>query len=190
MTEADRHARLAGAHAAMSRGDHTNARQAFEQLVSEGDKQALLYLAWMDERGMGAPADVERAGARYAELAKAGDPLGAYYLASLKLRAGDAATALELFKVSAEAGNSSGAYWVSAIYGGEGHFPKNTELEERYLLRAAELGHVFAQRDIARRMIGRASNPFQKAVRNFLYQIAKLRGFALIALNANDFRVR
>ena len=190
MNNGDSHSRLAKSYAQMNAGKYNEARVSFERLANEGERQAIFYLAWMDEKGFGDAIDEARAAERYRYLCEAGDQLAFYYFAAMKLRQGDAAGALALFMRAADSGNPSGAYWASAIHSGHGGYPLNAEMARKYLIRAAELGHVFAQRDLARGRMQAPTGIGARLTGTIEYVFAKVKGFAMIVRYVSDFRVR
>lgn len=190
MTAPNNHARILKAYADMNAGKYTEAKAALERLLKEGDQQASLYLGWIYEQGLGVPVNEDQAARHYEMLAREKDPDGSYYAASLKLKHGDAVGALTGFLLAAEAGNPSAAYWASAIYSGEKGFPADADKAAMYLAKAASLGHVFAQRDLARQRLGESKSMPTKAGALLSYIGAKIRGMALIAKNTHDLRVR
>jgi TPR repeat protein len=188
--ESDSHKRFLGAYEQMNAGRYIEARAAFEQLLSEGEQRALIYLGWMDEQGLGGTADELRAAARYKVFSDQGDPVACYYLASLKLKQADVQGALPLFLLAANAGHPSAAYWASAIYDGEYGEGADCIKAATYLARAAELGHIFAQRDLAAKRMRESSSFISRAKGAIDYVGAKLRGLVLIIRDANDPRIR
>lgn len=190
MIAPDNHARLQSAYADMSAGRYAEAREALERLVQEGERRASLYLGWMYEQGLGVPVNENQAATHYELLAHANDPEGSYYAASLKLKRGDAAGALAGFVLAAAAGNPSAAYWASAIYSGEKGFPVDVTKATAYLTKAASLGHVFAQRDLAKQRVRESKSMLAKAEAMLSYIGAKLKGLAMIVRNTHDPRVR
>ena len=190
MQQPDNYARLLAAHAEMSAGRYGAARAALEQLVSVGEHQALLYLGWMHERGLGSPVDEARAAACYQTVCDTGDQWGCYHAAYLKFRRRDIAGALELYVRAAEAGHPSAAYWASAIYDGEGGYACDPERATYYLVKAAECGHVFARRDLAKQRMRQPGRIRCRAFAALQYSWEVLKGFPIIAKDADDPRVR
>lgn len=190
MSTTQNHSLLMNAYADMNAGRYEKARQTFSQLADAGEHQALVYLGWMDEQGLGGLPNEQQAELRYKSSAESGDCIASYYYGCLKLKQGALDEALVLFSSAAENGHPSAAYWVSALYGGEKGYPKNREMEIIYLEKAASLGHVYARRDIARNRI-RESNYFIERLWNRLrYFSEKLKGIYLTAKNHQDPRVR
>jgi TPR repeat protein len=190
MTAPDNHARLLNAYADMNAGRYAEAKEALERLLKDGERRAALYLGWMYERGLGVPVNENHAANHFEMLARENDPEGSYYAASLRLKRGDAAGALAGFVLAAEAGNASAAYWASAIYGGEKGFPVDAAKAAAYLTKAASLGHVFAQRDLAKQRLRESKSMPAKTEAMLSYIGAKLKGLAMIAKNTHDPRVR
>jgi TPR repeat protein len=190
MTAPDNHARLLKAYADMNAGRYAEAKAALERLLKDGERQASLYLGWMYEQGLGVPVNEDQAANHYETLSREKDPDGSYYAASLRLKRGDAAGALAGFLLAAEAGNPSAAYWASAIYSGQKGFPVDAAKATAYLTKAASLGHVFAQRDLAKQRLRESKGMPAKAGAMLSYVGAKLRGLAMITKGTHDPRVR
>ena len=68
MKSNDAATRLSSAYEDMESGRYEQARHVFEELANAGEPKANLYLAWMDEQGLGRKADVNAAIARYKVL--------------------------------------------------------------------------------------------------------------------------
>ena len=182
--------RLAAAYADMITGRHEQAHAALTDLLAKGESGSLTYLGWMYERGLGVATDEEHAADMYRRACEQGNMLGCFYWASLKFRRGDVVGALESYVRAADAGHPSAAYWASAIYEGEGGYPANPSLARHYLGLAAERGHVFAQRDLAKQQLFDSSSLMAKASAMLRYLQALLKGLAMIIRNAEDPRVR
>lgn len=190
MQQPDNQSRLRAAHTDMTAGRYDDARAAFVQLVTEGEQQALLYLGWMHERGLGVPADAVQARACYRSLCDAGDPAACYYAASLEFRHGNSGQALGLFLSAADAGHPSAAYWAAALYGGEGGHARDPERETHYLEKAAQLGHAFARRDLVKRRLRGPGSVRSKVLAALQYGWTLFSGITKIARDADDPRVR
>lgn len=190
MTHPEHFARLQAACADLGVGKYERASRELEELARLGESQALLQIGWMHEQGLGRRQNAEEALRCYEALAEMGNRDASYYVASLRFRQGDAVGALPHFLRAAEAGNPSAAYWAAAIYGGEKGFPVDAAKEALLLDRAAELGHLFAQRDLARRRMSRA-NGVREKLRAFAdWMRIKGRGLRQIVLDVEDLRVR
>jgi TPR repeat protein len=190
MHEYTDHKRLMAAYADMNAGRYDAARAALESLVSEGETRAILYLGWMYERGLGIAVDEQKAADCYRSLCARNDPDACYYAASLMFRRGNTPGALESYVRAADMGHPSAAYWASAILGGEGGLPPDPHQSAKYLKLAAGRGHMFARRDLAKQQVHAGRGLWNKVLASVKYLSAVLHGFALIAKNADDPRVR
>ena len=184
------HKRLMAAYADMNAGRYDAARAALESLVSEGEMRALLYLGWIYERGLGNAVDEQKAANCYRALCARNDPDACYHAASLMFRRGDTLGALELHVQAADMGHPSAAYWASAILDGEGGLQPDPQRSARYLKLAADCGHMFARRDLAKQQFRAGRGLWEKVLALVKYLSAVLRGFALLAKNTDDPRVR
>jgi TPR repeat protein len=190
MQHSDNYNRLLGAYDDMSAGRYDVAHEKFEQLASVGEEKALLYLGWMYEQGLGCSVDEKQADVYYKKLCDMGDDSACYHSASLKFRHNDIPGALALFERAAESGHPSAAYWASAIYSGEGGYIQDSERATYYLEIAANLGHAFAKRDIAKKRVHEADQVYSKVIAVFQYLWCLLKGIAVIGKDADDLRVR
>jgi TPR repeat protein len=184
------HKRLMAAYADMSAGRFDAARATLASLVSEGETRALLYLGWMHERGLGNAVDEQKAADCYSTLCAQNDPDACYYAASLMFRRGDIPGALESYVRAADMGHPSAAYWASAIFDGDGGLQPDPQQSAKYLKLAAESGHMFARRDLAKQQVRTGRGLWDKILASVKYMSALLRGLALLAKNADDPRVR
>jgi TPR repeat protein len=179
---------------ALSKNEHSAAREAFERAVREGTgDSALIHLGWLLEQGLGGTQDVSRAMMLYRQALEAGAPepagLAAYHLGLLLMKQGDSIESSALLQRAADAGNPSAAYWLYASYTDAGD-PASTRLADQALQRAATLGHAYALRDLARRRMRSNTGFFSKFKALLDYWKAKATGVALTIRNVDDWRVR
>jgi predicted Zn-dependent protease len=150
----------------------------------------MVNFGWLLEQGLGGERDIPRAIGLYRE-ALAVEPAGhvtAFYLGLALMNHGDRREGAKLLQKEADAGNPSAAYWLYAL-SSEAHDPESKALSDMSLLRAAELGHAYAIRDLARRRVN-SSRGLNKLNALFACWKAKARAMALTIRNVNDPRVR
>lgn len=182
---------IASGFNALKKNDYSTARSAFELALSEGGgDDALVHLGWMLELGLGGDRDVPRAMKLY-QLALETDSadLAAYHLGLLFMKNGNREEGVRLLQIAAASGNPSAAYWLYT-YCSEYKDVMSLAVADQSLLRAAELGHAYALRDIARRRMLASNNLNEKLAARLAYWKAKIVGMAMTIRNADDWRVR
>ena len=111
--------------------------------------------------------------------------LSNYYLGRTFKEMGNSENALPHLEAAAALGNPSAAYWAHAIYSDAGQ----TGEAQKFLLLAGELGHVYAQRDLARSSLSNASSIGAWMASLYKYFKVKATGVVLVLKNAEDPRV-
>jgi TPR repeat protein len=182
------HPNIDEAMRAYQKGDYSRARHLMEKIQGNGDSQ--FYLAYLYQNGLGGKQELTKAKAIYQLLADSGDSRAMYYLASLFMADGAIESALVYFEKSAEAGHISGNYWTAAIYDGLNGYPKNYPKYDYYIKRAANFGHLFAKRDVAKKEMREAPNLWNLILLFLRYQCLKLQAIWVIIRNPHDQRVR
>lgn len=139
---------LRAAYAQVQSKDYVDAFAKLQTMAAQGSDLAHFYLGQMHEKGFGTKVDMDRAIEHYKVAGKSGSKTACYYLARLLWRLSRFDEARHWFQTGADRGNVSSLYWLSTMYEeGTGIIP-NTTLAEQYRLKAAEAGHLFAQRDL------------------------------------------
>jgi TPR repeat protein len=175
---------------ALDRHEYALARDEFEKAIEEGHSgDFLVNFGWLLEQGLGGDADIPRAVALYRK-ALIDQPMGyaTFHLGMALMKHGDRGEGAELLQKDAEAGNPSAAYWLYAL-SSDTQDPESAALSEKCLLRAAELGHAFALRDLARRRVN-SSKGLSKVPALLGCWKAKAWAIALMFRDINDRRVR
>lgn len=137
----------------LASGNYDDAYAAFSRLADAGNGWANLNLGWMNQQGLGRDVDLTQAEEHYLRAQGLAVPHAPYYLGSLYRQLKRYPEALENFERAAAAGNPSGAYWAYSMLHRGDEVARDSDKAGHYLQRAAELGHVFAKRDLAKRMI-------------------------------------
>lgn len=170
--------------------DYATAFNLFSSLEKHGDRRVILYLGYLYSRGLGTKKDLDIADKLFRELEKSGDVLGIYYLASLLLENGDVEAAKTRFEVAANLKHASAAYWAYELNSGYRGALINCAKADDFLALAAELGHIYAKRDLAKRAMLDAQGGINW-LRAFLhYCWIKYTGLCHIILHPNDQRGR
>ena len=171
-------------------GKYDEAARRFTELAAAGDASANLHLGWMAQKGMGSQADLAKAEQLYLRAHAQGASDAAYYLGTLYRSMNRARDALRYLEEAASKGNPSAAYWAYVMYhDGEG-IPQDEQKATQLLQRAADLGHTFARRDLAKWMIrgklgiGRIPSGLYNFIAN-VFQSARLA-----SSNTEDMRLR
>lgn len=169
-------------------GNYARARSLMEALSA--NKEVQLHLAYLYQRGLGGPPANEKAQEMYRALAASGDREGMYFLASSLMEQRVLEESLRYFQMSAELGHVSAAYWSAALYNGLYGYPQDESRYRYFIELAAKLGHVFAQRDIARNDMKNAANLADWATALYRYTRAKISGLCIAVRNPQDLRLR
>lgn len=176
---------LSLAYSAFTAENYALARKLFEKAIDTGTTQCALNLGWLYESGLGGAKDSIRAIAMY-ELAMSSQPdLANYYLGRISVTVGQASKALQYLEQAARLGNPSAAYWAYTMHVDAGRLVE----AEKLLKMASELGHVYAQRDQARKSLANASSIWDWIIKLFGYCRIKVRGVLLVLKDVNDPRI-
>lgn len=132
---------------------YAEAHQKYLELAHGGSKTAQLMVGWMYQVGRGVEQNVGEARRWYKRAADAGSPAAQFYLGLLHRVEGAFPDALRGFEAAASQDYAPALYRLGRMYDvGEGAQIDRDKAYE-YLARAARLGHLFAQREIAVKMI-------------------------------------
>jgi TPR repeat protein len=145
--------RLTSARRHLREGRIDDGIRELMELVGEGSAEAPDYLGILYFSGNGVPKDVEKAKSYFLMSHTRGYALGTYHLAGEYKRESNFKGALELLKLIADK-NPSAAYWAFRCLVNLSKENKKLEAEsEKYLIHAANLGHIEALRTIPIRTI-------------------------------------
>jgi TPR repeat protein len=121
--------------------------------ADKGSLSARMFLGWLHERGMAVPQQLDIADRWYREAASLGLPEAQFYLGRLCLTRGMASEAIEWFERAASHDYPPAAFRLSRIYS-EGRITEaDVEKSDFYLSKAARLGHFYASKQMAVRLI-------------------------------------
>lgn len=141
------------AHTMYRRGDYRAAASRYEGLAVRGFVEAQLILAGMYQEGRGVDKDLDVARTWYSRAAESGSPDGAYHLGLLLRSQGRYQEALASFEKAAAHGSAAALYRLGRMFLlGQGVRADRQQAYD-YLEKAAKLGHPFARRDVALRLI-------------------------------------
>lgn len=145
---------LIAAFALFDTGKYQEALQQFRALADHGSATAQLHLGWMYQKGLGVHRNTDEAGQWYKKAAESGSPPGQFYLGTFYFyEEKNYQQAVVMLSKAAAQNYMPAIYRLGQMYDvGEGVAPDQKKALE-YIEQAAELGHLFAQRNIAGRMI-------------------------------------
>jgi len=133
-------------------GRYDEAYAQFSKLADAGDGWASMYLGWMMEKGLGRQVDAAKAERFYLNAYEHGVSEAQYYLGCLYRSLKRYRDAFHHLEQAASRGHPSAAYWAYVMCSdGEG-ISHDGDKAAQLLRKAADLGHVFAKRDLAKRM--------------------------------------
>jgi uncharacterized protein len=132
---------------------YEDALKKYRVLAELGNITAQLRLGWMYHAGQGVERNLTEAQKWYEKAATTESPQAQFYLGTLYRAKGEYQQAFEWLKRSASQGYSPAMYFLGQLYCvGEG-VELNRAKAFQYFEQAADKGHLFAQRNIAREMI-------------------------------------
>jgi TPR repeat protein len=141
------------AQALLKAGQYEEAFARLKDLANSGDGWASLHLGWMYHKGLACSADLDKAEQNYLRAYENGLPEAALYLGRVYKSMARYQDALRFLKEAASKEDPSAAYWAYAIYSDPASGEQDPRKATEFLEKAASLGHVFARRDLAKRMI-------------------------------------
>lgn len=134
-------------------GKYQEALGQYRTLADRGSATAQLHLGWMYQEGLGVQRNTDEACQWYKKAAESGSPLGQFYLGTFYAREKNYQQAVVTLSKAAAQNYMPAIYRLGQMYDvGEGVAPDRKKALE-YIEQAAKMGHLFAQRDIAGRMI-------------------------------------
>lgn len=129
---------------------------AFQKYLPEaiaGSVTAQIMIGWMYHSGSGVNQNLEEAERWYKKAAETNSPEGQFYLGTLYRSKGKYLQAIEWLEKAADQKYAPALYRLGKMYdNGEGA-NKNHDKAYGYFEEAAKMGHVFAQREVAVKMI-------------------------------------
>lgn len=125
----------------------------FEKLAKEGCETAILHMGWMFQEGLGVRQEMDQARSCYEKAAHSGSPIAYFYLGVVHEKMGKLEEALRAYTKSSDQDYLPATYRVGKMYAEGAGTQINYQKAQEYLRRAADKGHVFAQRSLAGIMI-------------------------------------
>lgn len=125
----------------------------FEKLAREDCETAILHMGWMLQEGLGVRQEMDKARSYYEKAAHSGSPVGYFYLGVVHEKMGKLEDALKAYTKSSDQNYLPATYRVGKMYAEGAGMQVNYQKAQEYLRRAADKGHVFAQRSLAGIMI-------------------------------------
>lgn len=177
------------AYQIMMQGEHAQAMQMFQRLLEEGNAEANYYLGYMHEKGWGVTADLVLAERYYQARCETDFRQGKRALADMYQEQKNFQAAVDAFAELAEYGDASATYWAYTLYDVELRSPSNQIKADAYLQKAANLGNVFAQRDLHRRHAQKAKNIFVRLWHRFKFWCFKLQCAWAIAKSRQNLQM-
>jgi len=152
-TERETTEELKRASALFEEDRYEEAFEKYRGLAEKGTVTAQLLLGWLYQVGKGVQQNVAEAKKWYEKAAITQSPQAQFYLGNLFRTMGEYNQVLDWLERSAAQGYSPAIYLLGQLYYmGEG-VDLDKQKASEYFKRAAEKGHLFAQRNIAYDMI-------------------------------------
>lgn len=168
--------------------NYERARVLLEELNS--CNEAKLQLAYLYFNGLGGSVDLSRARELYQALAEDGNADGMYYLGRLFVASGEIRKALIYFEMSSSLSHPSGTFWAAELYNGLYGNKVDKEKYKFLVRRAANLGHIYALRNLALDDIRHEKNFFLILNACMRYFCATIKGVVISIRDPHDLRIR
>lgn len=134
-------------------GKYDEALEQYRALAERGSTQAQIFVGWMYQHGRGVAMNREEARRWYEKAAGARSPEGIFYLGKLCFIEQHYADAKRHFEDATAKNYSPAVYRLGRMYELGTGVPLDKHKAFKYFERAAQMGHLFAERAIAGRMI-------------------------------------
>lgn len=171
-------------------GKFQEAFHKYRALAESGSVTAQIFIGWMYEVGRGVIRDLDEAGRWYRRAAEAGSPLARFHLALLCIGQEQYAAALEWLNMAADQNYAPALFRLAHMYRVGLGVHQNRHKAYEYYGEAARLGHLFAQRAIAGRMI-RGELGFTRIPKGLFFLIRILwSAWRLASRDPDDDRLR
>lgn len=137
-------------------GKHDDAFRAALQRAQQGSHVAQVQVGWMAQTGTGTSMNLQEAERWYRKGSEHPSGSAEFYLGTLFRAKQEPRSALEAFEASARKGYAPASYQLGRMYlFGDGVTPDESRAYQ-YFEEAAQRGHLFARRNLARRMMSGA----------------------------------
>ena len=174
-------------------GNYAAAAPLLEEASTLGNGWAALYLGWLTFKGIECEKSAAKAEELYRLALARGVPEATYFLASLFHSQERMTEALRLYR---QAANDSGtpaasaAYWAYLILRDGIGVPRDRTLSIEMLDRAVKLGHIYARRDYAKRLLT-GKYGIQRIPLGICHAISVISSTVRIrSANPDDYRLR
>jgi hypothetical protein len=130
--------------------------EAFQKCRSyalEGSTSCRNLLAWMHQAGIGTEQNAREAERLYTDTARAGSPIGRFFLAKLAFQERRPDEAIFWLEKAASENYAPALFRLGLAYKTGRGVPTDHARAGEYFQRAADLGHIFARRELAIGMI-------------------------------------
>lgn len=168
---------------AMNEGAYEESAKLFEPLAKRGSEMALINLGWMHHKGHLGRPDLDKAISYYERASNGGSARAKHYLGRALIEKNESQRARAVFVKGAGLGNTPCMFMAGKmLVRGQGGEP-DIQGGVAWLTRAAESGHVHAQRELLRLEMRNAPSLWQRMLT--LRKIIRLV-FANASRAAND----
>lgn len=188
--DSDENSRLEAAFQALEAGEYETALRLYSGLAENGSTRAQLALGWMFHVGKGISSDLDQAQKWYWRAADAGSAEAFYYLGVLKSKQREYGNAVAYFERAASENYMPAVYALGLVYDfGAGVAADKTKALQ-YYRRAAQMGHLFAQRVVGGAMMRGRLGLVQIPRGIALFTRAVIRAFLLAFRDPYSERLR
>lgn len=142
----------------------------YKELAQNGHVNCEVMLGWMYQNGLGTEKDPGKAHISYQSAANLGSPEAQFYLAKSYAKQKDFERAEHWYRKAAEKNYSPALYRIGWIYEVGRGVKRDSNKAFVFYERAADLGHIFARKQVARFLM-----------RGHLGTLKRLQGLLLFA---------
>lgn len=140
---------LTNASRAYNARKFADAFSSYKELALGGHAESQVFIGWMLLEGKGVISNPTEAAQWFERAASLGSPQGAFYWARYLTSQGQHHDAFNWYQKAAASNYLPATFWVGyALAEGKG-VPPDIQAAYKYLRRAKELGHLYAQRQLA-----------------------------------------
>jgi len=150
-------------------GEYDQAFLKYQALADQGYVECQVFLGWLYQQGLGTTQDYKYALEYYSKAAQQGANEGQFRLAKIYAKNKDYKKAYEWYKKSADGSYSPALFRLGWIYNIGRGTSVNKDKAYNYFERASNLGHVFAQKEMALLLINGYRGKIYRLIGVYLY---------------------
>lgn len=170
--------------------EYEKAFQLYKRLADKGSVDSQVFVGWMYQNGLGVKKDVNIAFSWYEKAANLGSAEGQFYVAKSYAIQNKFNETKEWYYKSAEKNYSPALFRLGWIYDTGRGVKADKEKALSYYKHATELGHVFAQKELAILLVKGHSGLLMRFYGIFLLLKSIVSGVLVAAKDPHSERLR